>query len=304
VERGDRRQRVGEVVEDEHEVGLDEARQGDADRVRGWQRDGRLEDGDRVVGEGADGAAGEAGHPVGRLDPAPRQEGAERGERVGGRQVGDGEVGRVVDDPDRPVLDAGPPAANLEEAPRPDPQEAVATEALAALDGLEQIGRGGPVVEAEEGADRSLQVGVAHRLQADRVRAPGEALDLTEAEGVLAGHRGGLRKRERPLVLPGRKVEPSAVPPGFGVCRTHRDRRDGFFRSALPAIAGALRRSLLAGAPARRWGGRPGPRSVRRLPGPFAVVAAPASTSRRVSVSAPRRVLVPFTAAYELRSRV
>ena len=33
VERGDRRQRVGQVVEDEDEVGLDERRHRDADRV-------------------------------------------------------------------------------------------------------------------------------------------------------------------------------------------------------------------------------------------------------------------------------
>src|SRR5437870_5540004 len=55
------------------------------------------------------------------------------------------------------------------------------------------------------------------------------------------------------------------------------------------------------GAALYRWRSAPEPtggfpRSVRRLPGPFAVVAVPARTSRRVSVPAPRRVLVPFTA--------
>ena len=70
VERGDRRELVGEVVEDDDEVRLDVARERHADGVPVRARDGRLEGGDRVVAEGADGAAGEAGHPV---------EGAQRG---------------------------------------------------------------------------------------------------------------------------------------------------------------------------------------------------------------------------------
>ena len=47
VERGDRRQRVGQVVEDEDEVGLDEGGRRDADRVALGQRHARLEDADR-----------------------------------------------------------------------------------------------------------------------------------------------------------------------------------------------------------------------------------------------------------------
>ena len=43
VERGDRRQRVGQVVEDEDEVGLDERRGRHADRIGVGQRHGRLE---------------------------------------------------------------------------------------------------------------------------------------------------------------------------------------------------------------------------------------------------------------------
>ena len=59
-----------------------------------------------------------------------------------------------------------------------------------------------------------------------------------------------------------------------------RDRRPGrgTWRSALPCIAGALRRSLLAGPPLRPS------RSVRRLPGPFPAVVAPVSTSHRISL--------------------
>jgi hypothetical protein len=60
-------------------------------------------------------------------------------------------------------------------------------------------------------------------------------------------------------------------------------------RSALPGIAGALRRSLVG----PRRGVR---RSVRRLPGPFPVVVAPVHTSHRISVPTSRRVLVPFIA--------
>jgi hypothetical protein len=88
---------------------------------------------------------------------------------------------------------------------------------------------------------------------------------------------------------------PSAVPPSFGVCRTHRDRRPGElpWRSALPGIAGALRRSLLA-------------RSAGSSPASFAFgPEAPGSIRRRrrpgfhqppgLSADA-RRVLVPFIA--------
>ncbi len=52
----------------------------------GRERDGGLEDRDGVVGEGADGAAGEARHPLGRLGAPTREEVAERRERVVGRE--------------------------------------------------------------------------------------------------------------------------------------------------------------------------------------------------------------------------
>ena len=66
VERRDRAQLVAEVVEHDHEVRLDEARQRGAHRVAVGQRHGRLERRDRVVAEGADRAAGEPRHPVDR----------------------------------------------------------------------------------------------------------------------------------------------------------------------------------------------------------------------------------------------
>ena len=88
---------------------------------------------------------------------------------------------------------------------------------------------------------------------------------------------------------------PSAVPPSFGVCRTHRDRRPGSdpWRSALPGIAGALRRSLLADrrgyVPVLVAFGPEAPGSIhrRRRPG----FHQPPGLSADA-----RRVLVPFTA--------
>src|SRR5439155_19887965 len=54
VERGDRAQGVGQMVEDEDEIGLDERRRRGADRIPIGQRYGRLERADRVIGDGAD----------------------------------------------------------------------------------------------------------------------------------------------------------------------------------------------------------------------------------------------------------
>ncbi len=73
--------------------------------------------------------------------------------------------------------------ADLEEAARTDAQERVAAEPLAALDGLEQVGRTA-VVEAEEGADRGLEVGRAGRAQQDRVGGARQALRLGQAERI------------------------------------------------------------------------------------------------------------------------
>lgn len=78
---------------------------------------------------------------------------------------------------------------------------------------------------------------------------------------------------------------PSAVPPKFGVCRTHRDRR-----SAVPV---GTHGTETIGAALYRWRFAPEPtgrvavasrRSVRRLPGPFPAVVAPVYTNHRVSV--------------------
>ena len=274
---------------------------------RSGQRDGRLERGDRVVAEGADRAAGEARHPLDGHDAAPRDEGAQRGERVRGLRGDDREVGRVVGDADRAGGRAGDAVRDLEQPPRADAQEAVAAEALAALDGLEQVGGRGPVVEAQERADRRLEVRRARRAQEDRVGGAGEALRLGQAQrvghggGPSAARRLGCRRRprirndqvrlfrdERSLVLP-------RCHPRSAVCRT-RDRRIRPRRSPPGAIDRRCPVSLALCAGAY-WSSAPSrsavasssvaPRSVRGLPGPFAAAAIPARTSRRVSVMAP-----------------
>ena len=215
VQRRDRGERVGEVVEHQDEVGLDEGRHRDVDGVELRERDGRLERGDRVVGERPDGAAGEPRHPVDRQHPAARHERADRGEGIGGRRAVDRQVRGIGRDGDRPGLGPGDAVADLEEPPRPDAEERVPAEALAALDRLEEIGRTA-VVEPQERPDRGLEVGRAGGAEQDRVRIGGEALRLRQAERVRRRHRGWPLESRNDQFVPGRKVVPSAVPPSFG----------------------------------------------------------------------------------------
>ena len=214
VERGDRRQRVGQVVEDEDQVGLDERRRRDADRVVVRERDGGLEGRHGVVGDGPDGAAGEPWHPVGRFDPAAADELADRVERIGRGVRLDRQVGGVGRDRDGSGLDPGATVADLEESARADAEEGVAAQPLAAFDRLEEVGRIA-VVEAQEGTDRGLEVGRARGAQADRVRVAGEPFGLAQADWISGGHRWASRIRYD-RSSPGRKVVPSAVPPSFG----------------------------------------------------------------------------------------
>jgi hypothetical protein len=213
------------MVEHDDQVRLDERRCRHADRIPLRERHGCLEGGHRVVRQRADGAAGEARHPVDRLDPAAGDEAADRVERI--RRVLDvgRKVRRVVADGHRPGLQPGDAVANLQQAARPDTEERVAPQSLAALDGFEQVGRRGAVVEAQEGADRRLEVRRPRGAQEHRVRVGGEALRLGQAERIGCGHRrlrlvcrGALvgRRIRNDLRLSGRKVVPSAVPPSFG----------------------------------------------------------------------------------------
>ena len=120
VERGDGRQRVGQVVEDQHEVGLDERGGRDADRIALRQRDGRLEGRHRVVGDGTDRTAGEARHPVARLDAPTPHEVADGVERVVAIGRLDRQVRAVRGDRDGARLDTRLAVAHLEQPPRPD----------------------------------------------------------------------------------------------------------------------------------------------------------------------------------------
>ena len=181
---------MGEVVEHDHEVGLEERGRRRPDRVAFRQRDRRLEDRNRVVGERADAAAGEARHALGRGDPATRDEPADGLERIGRRLGLDREVGMVGRDVERARLDVGETVTDLEQAPRSRPEEGVAAEPLPAFDRLEEVRRAA-VVQAQEGTDRRLEVGRAGRAQQDRVRVRREALCLGQAERLVGGHRVG-----------------------------------------------------------------------------------------------------------------
>ena len=75
------------------------------------------------------------------------------------------------------------------------------------------------------------------------------------------------------------RCHPHSAMPHSRDRRPGSGRRPGPWRSALPCIAGALRRSLL-----ERSRVAAACRSVRRLPGPFAAAVAPVSTSHRVSL--------------------
>ncbi len=171
----------------------------------------RLEGVDRVVGQGADGAAGEARHAFGRQDPAARDEPADRVEGIGRLGRVDRQVRAVGVDRHRPRLGPGHAVADLEQPPRPDAEERVAAQPLATLDGFEQVGRRRAVVEPEERPDRRLEVGRAGGAQQQRVRVGGQTLRLGQAERIGGAHRvvasGGSsrpRIKKRP-VRPGTK---------------------------------------------------------------------------------------------------
>ena len=282
VERGDGRQRVGQVVEDEDEVGLDEGRRRDADRVALGERDGRLEGRDRVVGERPDGAAGEARHALGRLDAAARDEGADGRQRVGdvdaSRSAGPGRrrapspagsgSGRGRRGPRAGGAARRRGTSSDRGARRPRPIRA-------GRRGSPSSSRRKAPIGVSRSAGRVARRRIVSALAARRcacARLIGSAVVIAVGLGesrttFVSGTKGRafrgatLIRRCRTLVTDG------------PVRRLHGR------RSALPSIAGALRRSLLASA------ARAASRSVRRLPGPFPVVVAPARTSRRISGS-------------------
>ena len=158
MQRRDGRQRVGQVIEDEDEVRLDERGRGHADRITVGQRDARLEGAHGVVGQGADGPTGKPRHTVGRQDAALGDERPDGVERIGRLECLDGQVRCVVAHRHRAGLNAGDAGADLEQATRTGAQEGVAAGPLPALDGFEQVGRT-TVIEAQKGADGRLEVG-------------------------------------------------------------------------------------------------------------------------------------------------
>ena len=86
VQRRDRRERVGQVVEDEDEVGFDERRRRRPTGSASGSGHASARSRHGVVGQRPDGAAGEPGHPLGRLDPPARHERRSALERIGRRR--------------------------------------------------------------------------------------------------------------------------------------------------------------------------------------------------------------------------
>ena len=254
MQRSDRRQRVRQVIEDEDEVGLDEGGCGRPDGIGVRERDARLEDRDGVVGQRPDGAAGEARHALGRLDTTPAHEATEREQRVGRVDGRDRQLGVVSIDGDGPVLDARLAMAHFEQPTRADAQERVAAQALPSLDRLEEVGgvvpsssRRNAPMGVSRSADRVARRRSVSALPASRfawVRLSGSVM-------VTCGASGGpcrLGPRENRNDLSSIRDERPSLPR----CHPHSAMphflTDGWSfdpRSALPAIAGALRRSLL-----------------------------------------------------------
>ena len=177
--------------------------------------------------------------------------------------------------------------ADLEQPARTDAQERIAAEPLAALDRLEEVGRTA-VVEAEERADR------ASRGRPGAWRAGGSCRRWRRSRLACARLIGSAvliaRPRESETTLSSRD-ERSCLPR----CHPHsamphlRDRRPGrwTWRSALPCIAGALRRSLLAGAAACGRRVRSGGSRVHSLPSSLRFPPATGSLCRRSTGTRP-----------------
>ena len=116
---------------------------------------------------------------------------ADGGERVGDLGDVDRQVRRVDGHRHRAGLGPGHAVADLEQPARADAEERIASEPLAALDRFEEVRRAA-VVEAQERADRGLEVGRTRRAQQDRVGVAGQTLRLGQAERIRRRHRVGL----------------------------------------------------------------------------------------------------------------
>ena len=260
---------MGQVVEHDHQVRLQEGRQRRTDWVGRRQMDGGLEGRYGVVGQHAHRAADEARHVRQRRDTAAAAGSARRA--VSGSAAGDDlgvKLGRVFD-AHRPAADDRLAVAHLEQPARQHAQERVATEALAAFDRLEQVGRAcrrrgrGRRRSASRGRRRAWRAAARCRASAASLRASASESGSSMSVATMAS-----RIRNDPSSS---WDERSCLPrchPGFGCCRTLRYRRDGLtVRLALPCIAGALRRSLLGRSSAPFGPEAPGSIHSRRHPG-------------------------------------
>ncbi len=262
---------MGQVIEHDHEVGLDERGRRGADRIALRQRHGRLEDGHSVVGERPDTAAREARHAFRRCDPATRHELANGLERIG-RRLGLGrEVGMVGRDVERARLDVRETVMDLEEAPRAGPEEGVPPQPLPAFDRLQEERRAA-VVQAQEGADGRLEIGRPGRAQQDRIRVRREALGLGQAERLVGGH--GVVPRESETTLrPGTKGRAFRGATLIRRCRTCVT--DGFAARGRHSIGAAL----------YRWRSAPEPTDACGIP-----LRVRSGSSRVHSPSSPSRL--------------
>jgi len=140
------------------------------------------------VGERSDRPAGETRHPLGRLHATAGHETTDGVERVVRPDGLDRQVGREDRLGHGSGLDAGEAVAHLEQPARPDAEERIPPETLAALDRFEEVRRAA-VVEPKEGADGRLEVGRARGAQEDRVGVGVKALCLRQADRIVCRHR-------------------------------------------------------------------------------------------------------------------
>ena len=200
----------------------------------------------------------------------------------------DRQVGRIDRDGHRPGLDPGETVTDLEQPARPDAEERIASEPLATLDRLEEVGRTA-VVEPQEGPDRGLEVGRSRGAQEDRVGGGGKALRLRQADRIGCRHRGSASENQNDLRL---RDERSCLPR----CHPHsamphsRDRRPTGVPTAddrrcplsLALCAGAYWRPRLAPPRVRSGGSR-----VHSLSSSFRLAPAAGSLCRRATGTRP-----------------
>ena len=260
VQGGDRRQRVGEMVEHEHQIGLDEGGHGDPDGIALGQRHAWLERRHRVV------ASAPTAPPVNRGMPSAGRT-RRRGTKSGSRRAGprpaasrpaDRRIGR---DRDRPRLDPGQPVAHVEQAPRPTP----GTSSVPVVRRPRPTRAGRPARRRRDGG--RLRSASRGRLGAWRAagscRRSRPGASSGQAQRIGGVMRPASENAERPFVS-GTNSRAFRGATLIRRCRTLADRRvrvsPRFVRSALPVslalCAGAYWRLRLAPPRVRSGGSR------------------------------------------------